>query len=167
MATPYTRLTDAEKIIPEPSGLLPSGEANFFDYASQGLTEGTKKFRSPTDDGTFIDSTVNNLYEAKPNSYLHPGSVNNSNDETVKNPLVKPTGLLFDGVIGDDENEINYLSNSQEHVYTGFTLINAYIHYMPNPNGGAGLMDKSPFFFNYNPLAGTTGQEYYKYGKPS
>lgn len=167
MPTAYTPLTSGDKTVIEPSGLVPFFEGHFFDFENQGITEGTKKFVTPTDDGTFIDSDVDNLFLEQPSSFLHPGSTNNRNDETVQNPLLKPTGLLFDGVIGDDENEKNYLSNSQEHTYTGFTLINAYIHYMPNPDGGAGLMDKSAFFFNYNPLAGTTGQEYYKYGKPS
>jgi len=166
MATPYTALTDTEKLVQEPSGIYPSGEAHFFDAKVQGITQGTKKFVSPTDDGTFVDPLTNNLRLEQTSGFLHPGGFHNLDDDPVKKSLLQPDKLLFDGVISDDE-KTNYLSNSQEHTYTGFSLINAYIHYMPNPNGGEGLMDKSAFFFNYNPLAGTTGQEYYKYGKPS
>jgi hypothetical protein len=165
MATPYTPLTDAEKLVSEPRSIFPSGEAHFFDSDVQGLVQGTKKFVSPTDDGTFVDSSVNNLIESKPETALHPGAINNSNDTTVKNSLLKPNGLLFDGAV--DNNSVNHLSNAQEHVYTGFTLINPYIHYTPAPDGGEGLMDKTPFFFNYNPLYGTTSEKYYRYGKPS
>lgn len=165
MATPYTPLNSAEKLVSEPRSIYPSGEAHFFDSNVQGLVEGTRKFRSPTDDGTFVDSSENNLHDIQSGTFLHPGSINNSNDDNVNNSLLKPNGLLFDGAV--DNDSINHLSNAREHVYTGFNLINPYIHYVPTPNGGQGLMDKTSFFFNYNPLAGTTSQGYYRYGKPS
>ena len=153
MATPYKELTDAEKLIAEPSGLYPSGEAHFFDKDVQGITQGTKKFISPTDDGTFIDPITNNLYEFQSGTYLLGGSPNNGNDDTVKNFVLEPSGLIFE-LLNDDEK--NVLSSSDTYKNrshdSAFGVVNpAYIYHIPIPGGGSGLMDKTPTFSEYTP----------------
>ena len=96
MPTQYTPLTSGEKTVAEPSGLLPSGEANYFDVDVQGLVGGTAKFRSPTDDGTFVDSITNNLYEFQESGYLLFGGANSALPTSPPDFALRPSGLVFE-----------------------------------------------------------------------
>ena len=84
--------------------------------------------------------------------------------------LVSPTTFSrSDFLDSNGETEINFLSKYDTSINnTGFQLVNSYIHYMPNPQGGIGLIDKTPFYYGYNPLAGTpVSEKFYRYGDPS
>ena len=169
MATPYTALTDAEKLIAEPSGLYPSGEAHFFDAEVQGIEQGTKKFISPTDDGTFIDPVTNNLH-AEQSGYLYGGGINNGNDEESSDFVLQPSGLIFELQNNEGENVLSSSDTYKKRNHSGaFGPINAgYIFYTPIPGGGSGLMDKTATFVEYTP--NQSGNVYdgggYIYGTP-
>ena len=83
--------------------------------------------------------------------------------------FVAPNGLLFDGIISDDhdDNDVNYLSNSQKREVATFKQINSYIHYVPNAAGGVGELDQTDFILIIT-LAGTpVTDKFYRYGKPT
>lgn len=156
----YTALTNANKQVTNPSGIFPSGEANYFDAAVQDIHTGTTAL---TNENTFVDQTDGPLQTS---TFLHPGFANNDDDSTVANSLVKPTGLAFKEIV--DSKGTSYLSNAQDfsppEAFT--TLINPYIHYMPNPNGGAGLIDLTEFYYGYNPSTDSNTSSYFRYGQP-
>lgn len=149
----YTKLTDSQKAIVNPESIFASGESNYFDTSKQSYDNGTEVFNN---DNNFV---------IQPNTYLYSGYQNNTINS--QSPLIAPFNLSFSGVV---VSGINYLSNSQLHIPSNiypFQLINSYIHYMPHPNGGAGLVDQTDFYYGYDPASYAENENiYFKYGEP-
>ena len=59
-------------------------------------------------------------------------------------------------------------SNSQAHPVAHATFDKGYIHNDPLADGGEGLIDKNPYYYEYNPVLSkpNSGINIYKYGTP-
>jgi len=206
--TQFTELTDDQKSLSanNASGLLPSGEGNYFDANAhsvnsrynRGLAGGLSNqnvYVEKMKDGDSFNSsdppsnaafrkTLSPDYDpdvlTRANSHSTaasgllfnstPGdtsSVRSRQDGDDERGLVSPNGFQRANFLNVDGG--NFLSNYDTSAdTTEFNLVNPYIHYMPNPQGGVGLIDKTDFFYNYDPLAGTPRSEkFYKYGEPT
>ena len=166
----YTRLTDQEKRL-KGIEVFPSGEGLFFDDAKQSVNS---RYKRGLGGGLNNKNSYNThempsgLYYGRPNSVQDAEGFTETFEQS--GAFVAPNGLLFDGIISDDhdDNDVNYLSNSQKREVATFKQINSYIHYVPNVAGGVGELDQTDFYFNYNPLAGTpVSDKFYRYGKPT
>ncbi len=166
----YTRLTDQQKKL-KGIEVFPSGEGLFFDDAKQSVNS---RYKRGLGGGLNNKNSYNTGEMPSGLHYGRPNSVQDAEGFTEafeqSGAFVAPNGLLFDGIISDDhdDNDVNYLSNSQDREIATFKQINSYIHYVPNVAGGVGELDQTDFYFNYNPLAGTpVSDKFYRYGKPT
>tara|TARA_R100000152_G_C6662115_1_gene100745 strand:+ start:100 stop:627 length:528 start_codon:yes stop_codon:yes gene_type:complete len=173
----YSRLTDAEKEL-KGKEIFASGEGMYFDDPNQSINSRYKRgLGGGLNNANSYESGVmpEGIFFGSGNRYPDPEEF----DELFgsSGSAFAPSGLLFDGVLINDDGGtldtsndrlINYLSNSQDHSVATFNLVNSYIHYTPNPLGGIGELDQTAFYYNYDPLAGTPiDQQFYRYGKPT
>ncbi len=153
----YSRLTDEQKAIN--SGIFPSGEGMFFDDAKQSIN--TRYQRGLEGGLSNENSFVEKDLSVDP-SAIYIGSANSGNDGTVQKSLFNANGLIFSEMVSGD---INILSNASQAADT-FQLINPYIHYSANPDGGVGLVDQSAFYYEYQPAYDSNVTKFFRYGEP-
>lgn len=110
------------------SGILGSGEANYFD-TNQLLNNDNA-----------IDFTKNNV--------IYTGGSINAPDENINTSIISPTELNFSQVLSNGKVSRDYAIND-------FSIFNPYIHYQEFPDGfridTSKLLQKSVYKFNmYN-----------------
>ena len=113
------------------SGILASGESNYFDYTqSYGQSNSLSE-------GNVVDYTRSQV--------IRTGSNTSPLNNSVDGSIVAPYGLQF---INNTK-----LSNGYSSSFNGisdFTIFNPYIHYVANPNGGMGMLEQIPYAFTIN-----------------
>lgn len=77
---------------------------------------------------------------------------------TVNPSIFKPVGI--------SRPQNSSLSNADQSQDYDFSLFNQYVHYMPNPQGGVGLIDQTPMFLKSSIIysRSATFQSYSPYG---
>lgn len=137
MATPYVNLTNADKFfhvndmyddkydVPV-SGILASGEANYYDLNQNPTTRTFEGYN-----GYYI--TVNIGSSPMFSTPL-------LDTEETNTSIFSPYGLYFDRTLSNARDSIDYSIND-------FNNFSPYIHYTPNPLGGLGYMDPYGYAF--------------------
>jgi len=146
---PYQQLTDEQKVVTfhdDPmnhSGIFPSGEGNYID--NNQVLKNDNKWQDT--DGALIASNPPTL----------------PNDPNGNPPAIfAPDGKHFDQL---QISGADYGSNAYEFPPATFAQGN-YVHYVPNPLAGQGLIDKTSAAVSFDPSTTYTVNEgkYYSYG---
>jgi hypothetical protein len=116
---PFVPITEEEKKLNIPSGLLSFSDGHFFDKVQDygGDEDLSQNIINVSDEGAVV---------------LYSGSTLNVLDSGT--PILTPSGLIFQD-INKDFNENSIFSNSKKSrdlSITDFTIFNTYIHYLPN-----------------------------------